>query len=162
MKFFKKKKKVFKSVHSSPWEYRLKSWTAACVGDQGHRSEEWALFWKLPAYNGWHLPHLEIGEHFLHLPPTFFLLAQRVGEQSHRVAVGIMEELLRSRLGRRAFGWKLALKSYLVSQHVTSTWLNFLQSQGFQARGKKALVWAAGVFILQSQLGISSKTNQQR
>ncbi|XDB65186.1 PREDICTED: transforming acidic coiled-coil-containing protein 1 isoform X2 [Capra hircus] len=35
------------------------------------------------------------------------------------------------------------------------------KSQGFQARGKKVLVWAAGMFILQNQLGISSKTNQQ-
>lgn len=162
MKFFKKKKKVFMCVHSSPSEYGLKPWTASSAGDQGHRSEERALFWKLSAYDGWHLLHLEIGEHFLPPLPHFFFASTACWRTVTPSGCWITEELLRSHLGRRAFGCKLALKSYLVSQHVTSAWLNFLQSQGFQATGKKVLVWAAGMFIPQNQLGISSKTNQQR
>ena len=52
-----------------------------------------------------------------------------------------------------------AIFKLLVSEQVTSTWFNFLQSQGFKA-WEKALVWAAGMSILQNQLEISSKTTK--
>lgn len=56
--------------------------------------------------------------------------------KSNQSGCWIIEEFLRISLRQKAFGWKLAVKTYLASQHVTSTWLNFLQSQGFQGQRK--------------------------
>lgn len=46
---------------------------------------------------------------------------------------GTTEEFLRISLRQKAFDWKLGLKTCLVNNHVTFTWLNFLQSQGLQS-----------------------------
>lgn len=133
----------FKCFHCSPGEYRLKLWTCQLfpVGGQNHRSEAQAFFWKLlwmtvvsPWIGGIKTARARARACVCvcaRTPEFSFASAECKRTVIH--TGGTTEEFLRISLRQKAFDWKLALKTCLVNNHVTFTWLNFLQSQGLQS-----------------------------